>query len=336
MIIKIFLSKTKNFFFNKAVNEIPLFLFPNVLDPSVNFYAIMQIYDEGIVAPADDDQRRPYSDMADLVKRCKAVSDAHNGYMDNNMFLRAPCSFIAVPFDVPVFSINRLKGFKDIILPTTRTALPAYESQITVAMEAPAWESKKTKAVFRGRTTGVNFKKVRKENIPLTQNVRFKLHEMTILQKAGKLNCSVPLDFGLTEIWQCSEGPNYIKEIESRFPLAPSLDYATQFKSKYLIVVDGNGWPDRIANFMLSGSLVFLATVHEEWVINQLIEGVNYIKINPDLSDLIEKLEWAAKNDQEAKRIATNGRELALTRFGLKPMQAYNALLFMEYQRLFA
>ena len=63
------------------------------------------------------------------------------------------------------------------------------------------------------------------------------------------------------------------------------------------MVADGNGWPDRIANFMLSGSLVFLATVHEDWVINQLLDGVNYIKVKPDLSDLVEKFEWAAKND---------------------------------------
>ena len=49
------------------------------------------------------------------------------------------------------------------------------------------------------------------------------------------------------------------------------------------MVADGNGWPDRIANIMLSGSLLFLVTVLEEWLINQLLDGVNYIKINLDI-----------------------------------------------------
>lgn len=307
-----------------------------LLDPSINFYAITHVYDESFVAPADDNQTLPYSDMADLVSRCKAVRDAHKKYIDNNMLFRAPTTFIAVPFDVPVFSANRLKGFKDIILPTDRTGLVPYIHEEQVALDAPVWEKKIMKAVFRGRTTGVNFKKVREENIPLTQNLLFKLHEMSMKQRRGELTCSVPLDFGITEIWQCEENESYIEEVKRRFPLVPALDYETQFKSKYLVVVDGNGWPDRVALYLLSGSLVFLATVHEEWVINQLVDGEHYIKIKPDLSDLIEKLEWAAKNDSEAKRIASNGRELAMKKFNTKSMQIYNALLFMEYQRLFS
>lgn len=306
-----------------------------LLDPMIDFYVITNVYDEGIVAPADDNQGRPYSDMADLVSRSEIIREAHKEYIDSNMFLRAPSNFIAVPFDIPIFSVNRLKGFKDIILPTVRTALTAYPSQYKVAMSAPAWENKNKKAVFRGRTTGVNFRKVREENIPLTQNVRFKLHDMSMKQKEGQLYCSVPLDFGLTDIWQCDEGNEYIEEITKKFPLVPSLEYEIQFKSKYLIVVDGNGWPDRLATFLLSGSLVFLATVHEEWVINQIVDGEHYIKVKPDLSDLVDKLEWAAANDEEAKRIAMNGRQFSKKMFDSQPMQMYNSFLFMEYQRLF-
>ena len=51
-------------------------------------------------------------------------------------------------------------------------------------------------------------------------------------------------------------------------------------------------------------SLVFLGTIHEDWTGYQIIPGEHYIKIKPDLSDLVEKLEWAADNDAEAKRIA--------------------------------
>jgi glycosyltransferase involved in cell wall biosynthesis len=70
-------------------------------------------------------------------------------------------------------------------------------------------------------------------------------------------------------------------------------------------------------------------------VINQIVDGEHYIKVKPDLSDLVDKLEWAAANDEEAKRIAMNGRQFSKKMFDSQPMQMYNSLLFMEYQRLF-
>lgn len=49
----------------------------------------------------------------------------------------------------------------------------------------------------------------------------------------------------------------------------------------------------------------------------------------------MEKLEWAAEHDAEAKRIAQNGREFVLKNMNRPDRQIYNALLFMEYQALF-
>ena len=314
-----------------------LLYLPYVIDPKIDFFTITHIHDEGMVAPADDDQEQPYTDMADVIKRSEAVREAHEEFADNNMLLRAPASFITVPFDVPVFSVNKLRGFNDIVVPTIRTGLAAYSGdKIEMALNAPAWENKQKRAVFRGSTTGIDFEKVRRENIPLTTSLRFKLHEMTMQQREGKLSCSVELDFGITEICQCNQEEGYIQEVKRQFPISNPVDFQTQFQSKYLVIVDGNGWPDRVANFMLSGSLIFLATLHDEWVTNQLIDGHNYIKVKPDLSDLIEKLEWAAENDEEAKRIALNGREFAFKNFGLDKMQVYNTLLFLEYQQLFS
>lgn len=101
------------------------------------------------------------------------------------------------------------------------------------------------------------------------------------------------------------------------------------------VVVDGHGWPDRLAFFLSAGSLVFLATLHEDFVINQVVAGEHYIQVRPDLSDLLGKLEWAAENDAEAKRIAENGKQFALNNLRKPNIKAYNAMLFMEYQALF-
>lgn len=50
-----------------------------LLDPLINFYVVANLNDEGIVAPAEDDQDRPYEDMADLVRRREAIRLAHEG-----------------------------------------------------------------------------------------------------------------------------------------------------------------------------------------------------------------------------------------------------------------
>lgn len=72
------------------------------------------------------------------------------------------------------------------------------------------------------------------------------------------------------------------------------------------------------------------------WVIRQLIDGVHYIRIKPDLSDLLEKLEWAAENESKSQEIAENGKILAIRKFDTNNMQVYNAFLMMEYQSLFS
>ena len=112
-------------------------------------------------------------------------------------------------------------------------------------------------------------------------------------------------------------------------------DRLTQFENKYIVIVDGNGAADRISFYMASGSLILMATIHEDWAINQIIPGEHFIKIKPDLSDPIEKIEWAADNDEEAKRIAQNGKEFALKYLRRPNVKIYNAMLFMEYQALF-
>ena len=309
-----------------------------ILDPEIDFGVIINSYDEGAVAPADNKTNISlYTNISQVFERSSAVKRALGDYSKKCMLLQAPTSFITVPFLVPIFSPNRLKGYKDILLPTAKTGLLRYTDEIEIALNAPCWESKKTTATFRGRTTGINFKQAREQNIPLTNNPRFKLHSLAQKQKHGKLNIksSVLLDFGLTDFWQYNDDEKYLDALKQQFPLVEFSDFKEQIKSKYLVIVDGNGWPDRVAINLLSGSLVFIATIHDEWVLNQLIDGVHYIKVKPDLSDLIEKIEWAAQHDQESKKIAQNGRKFASEKFNLEQVQVYNAFLMMEYQNLF-
>ena len=310
-------------------------LLSSVLDPSIDCFGIIQAYDEGMVIPADDNQNKSYADMRDVMKRSASMRNESGEYAQSCIHLQAPCSFHVVPFDVPIFGSNRLKGAKDLVFANDQTSIGRYEIHLLSAFNAPHWEYKTSAAVFRGTGTGINYTKVITDNISITNNPRYKLHQMTMLQNQGKLNCSVKLDFGLTEYQFRTNNRTFKKWVMEQFPLVKTLHYKEQFRFKYLVIVDGHAWPDRLAFYLSSGSLVFLATLHEEFVINQIIPNEHYIKIKPNLSDLIEKIEWAVKNDAEAKRIAENGKQFALNNLRKPNVKAYNAMLFMEYQALF-
>lgn len=84
-----------------------------------------------------------------------------------------------------------------------------------------------------------------------------------------------------------------------------SVSIDEHIKYKYLISVDGNtaAW-QRVPWILQSGSVLLLVdTDIEEWFYSDLKAWEHYVPIKADFSDLIEKIEWLRKNDDEAKAI---------------------------------
>jgi hypothetical protein len=82
-------------------------------------------------------------------------------------------------------------------------------------------------------------------------------------------------------------------------------------KYKYLISLDGHtaAW-GRVPWIMLSNSVLFKTSGNfEEWFYPALKDKDNYIEVKEDLSDLLEKLEWAKSNDDKVKQISSNATE---------------------------
>lgn len=84
---------------------------------------------------------------------------------------------------------------------------------------------------------------------------------------------------------------------------------------KYQIDIDGNtnSWPGLFLK-LLSGSPVLKVESEinfRQWYYPRLRAWENYVPVNSDLSDLIDKLEWLRKNPAEAEAIGARGRELA-------------------------
>ncbi|KAJ6607193.1 glycosyl transferase family 90-domain-containing protein [Mycena sp. CBHHK59/15] len=83
-----------------------------------------------------------------------------------------------------------------------------------------------------------------------------------------------------------------------------------EYKYKYLLDVDGMSFSGRFLGLLRSGSLVFKATVFTEYFSDWLRPYEHYIPVLPDLSDLVEKIEWAKTHDAEARMIQERGRQM--------------------------
>jgi hypothetical protein len=107
---------------------------------------------------------------------------------------------------------------------------------------------------------------------------------------------------------------SYDYMIDARSGEDAPLTLGNMLQYKYQIDIDGmaNSW-DGFFWKLYSNSLVFKVTSHwEQWFYKDLKPWVHYIPVTYDLSDLLEKLEWAIQNDDECKRIAENGRRFAM------------------------
>lgn len=79
---------------------------------------------------------------------------------------------------------------------------------------------------------------------------------------------------------------------------------------------------------------VFQATVFEEYFNDWIRPFVHYIPVLPDLSDLLEKLEWARSHDAEARMIQERGREIGERLMTDGQNDCYFFLVLLEWARL--
>ncbi|KAJ7762319.1 glycosyl transferase family 90-domain-containing protein [Mycena maculata] len=103
---------------------------------------------------------------------------------------------------------------------------------------------------------------------------------------------------------------------------------------KYLFDVDGNSFSGRYLGLLRSGSLVFKSTVFAEYFNDWLRPFEHYIPILPDLSDLVEKLEWAVAHDAEAHTIQQAGEAFANRVITDGQNDCYFSLVLLEWARL--
>ena len=86
---------------------------------------------------------------------------------------------------------------------------------------------------------------------------------------------------------------------------------------RYQIDIDGNSnsWPGLFQK-LLTGSPVLKVSSRRgfrQWYYDRLAPWENFVPVETDMSDLVEKVEWLKGHDAEAQRIGRAGRALALS-----------------------
>lgn len=191
------------------------------------------------------------------------------------------------------------------------------------------WSAKQNRVVWRGSSTGGAFDVVPMENYP-----RLKLIDWA---RSSPLRDRLHVDVALTGHPQLPSDAAKTTRLQRLYPAgrASFIDVKDQFNAKYLIVVDGNTWPNRTAAFLHSGSVVLLATAFQDWVFRKLVPWVHYVPIRLDFSDLDERLEWLMDNDAVARSIGAAGRKHAEEELDMLSMQLYNTAITLALADLF-
>lgn len=88
--------------------------------------------------------------------------------------------------------------------------------------------------------------------------------------------------------------------------------------------------------YLLAGDSVVLKQESPffEHFYKDLVPYVHYVPFKRDLSDLVDKVKWLIKNDDEARNISRNAQEFAKDNLMPKDIFCYYAVLFKVIKNL--
>ncbi|GIY12573.1 protein O-glucosyltransferase 2 [Caerostris extrusa] len=211
---------------------------------------------------------------------------------------------------IPIFSWCGSKSTKDIVMPTYDITEATLEMMGRVMVDilsvmgnsGPSWEEKIQMAFWRGRDS-------RQERLDLVKLSR---------EHPSLINASLTNFF-------------FFRKEEAEY--GPKSEYISFFDfSRYQINIDGTVAAYRLPYLIAGGSLVLKQeSDFYEYFYNDIQPMVHYVPFNRNLSNLVEKLQWAIDHDDEAKKIAENAQDFALSNLMPKDVLCYYAVLFKEY-----
>jgi hypothetical protein len=245
------------------------------------------------------------------------------------------CDLDGLPFDlvnedfykttnqVPILCHAKIKDCENLILIPDHNSL-SYEwkklfYEVLKENQEISWDKKLNKAFWRG---GSNDQEYTCDN--------FEKKPRVIISKLSQKYFDL-LDAGITRSWffQLEDLLRENNLIKEHFSVKKHLEY------KYLPVLDGcmctyPGYQWRL----LSNSICFKQQSNQiQWFYLALKPYEEYIPIKNDMSDLLEKISWAQKNDDKCKKIAKNATDFALNNLSMEDMYVYLFEVLKKYSK---
>ncbi|MBN9561921.1 MAG: class I SAM-dependent methyltransferase [Alphaproteobacteria bacterium] len=167
---------------------------------------------------------------------------------------------------------------------------------------AVPWDQRRTVAFWRGATTGVrNGVDAGWHSLPRAQ--------LCILAQSHPER----IDAGFSNIVQLRPGEG--EEVEAAGLVRGFSPFEEFARHKYQIDIDGNtnAWAGLFQKLLTGSPVLKVASPrgYRQWYYDRLVPWRNYVPVAPDMSDLVEKIEWLRADDQRARAIGEAGRALA-------------------------
>jgi hypothetical protein len=228
-------------------------------------------------------------------------------YITNNKDLQAPILCSAKTKDLPFV----------ILIPDWRSISKWWHKESNLVIKAnikSSWEDKKDFAFWRGGSTN---------------SIRLKL-------------CQIALEYPnhlYSKINSKSENEDYQKKIEEDKIYCNKgwIPWEKILENKYLILLDGvMSAAPAFQSRLLSNCVTFKQDFPGvQWFFKPLKPYVHYIPLEKDISDVIEKIKWAKKNDKLCKEVSKNASDFALNNLMFEDVYLYFYLVLKEYSSLF-
>ncbi|KAF3926605.1 hypothetical protein AA313_de0207231 [Arthrobotrys entomopaga] len=239
-------------------------------------------------------------------------------------FFNGPTSLTATNLLVPIASVARIEGFKDMLLPSGNLLHSNF-------LENPGvrdWDFKEKKLFWRGSPTG-GF--LNGENV-------FKSHRIRLAVMARKF--ADLIDAKVTGYFEQPNDSTMQALIALRrfFPPPERAEKSEENKFGYLMDMDGNGQSGRYYRLLRSKAVVFKVTTFQEWHDDRLFPWVHYVPIRLGMPELVDVIKWMSKTERGleiSRRIAHESDWWARTALRQEDAAAYAYRLLLEYAELF-
>ncbi|KAJ7113278.1 glycosyl transferase family 90-domain-containing protein [Mycena crocata] len=225
----------------------------------------------------------------------------------------------------PLISMTKISPcFSDILFPTEYYYDQSWWSGKFEYPDDIAWEDKKDQIYWRGMSNGGQINGSNFHSFP-----RFRLVDL------GREHPDL-MDVAITTFAEtlCLGDCDRDAVIAEYNITGDGQAREDMYEYKYALDVDGTTFSGRYLGLLRSGSLVFKATVFEEYFNGWLRPYEHYIPVLEDLSDLVEKIEWANENPDEARRIQQRGMQVAQNVVTDDQNDCYFFAVLLEWARL--